>query len=92
MPKRGDCKECKTGSKYGWCDKCTDTVVKMFVTEAIPFFHTSALNLISCTNTFNKNSTGAKLAQSFFQIKSIFIWKTLCTMIWTLQVKHMESH
>lgn len=38
MPKGGDCKECKTGSKYGWCDKCTDTVVKMFVTEAIPIF------------------------------------------------------
>lgn len=64
MPKRGDCKECKTGSKYGWCDKCTDTVVKMFVTEAIPFFHTSALNLISCTNTFNKNSTGVSFKLS----------------------------
>ena len=65
MPKRGDCKECKTGSKYGWCDKCTDTVVKMFVTEEIPFFHTSALNLISCANTFNKNSTRAKFCSKF---------------------------
>lgn len=72
--------------------KCTDTVVKMFVTEEIPFFHTSALNLISCMNTFNKNSAGASFAQSFFQIKSVLIWKTLCTMTWTLQVKHMESH